>query len=272
MRPTPQSRFRSRLYLFNSFGMLGLYVVVVVVNFVFRIAEIRDGICIIGMKSAAMIPLISFDAVVNVYLTGLFLVPLTRLYTFRHSSTTTTRSQANIRLRKAALRTFCGAVFTLVSSIVNLSVLMALDATSPPTDQTTSTTPCRPRSNNNNNRLAISSTPIPTPPPPPPPLLPPSTTSQHKSSLPPQVHHSSNSPPSPECLASSSSTRAVVVTTTIRHESRPLNGHRLRRRPPSSDMDDDDDDDDDDDNACDGPRTTIVAGDHLREGNSFSML
>ncbi|RCI14264.1 hypothetical protein L249_6176, partial [Ophiocordyceps polyrhachis-furcata BCC 54312] len=118
MRSTPQSRFRSRLYLFNSFGMLGLYVVVVVVNFVFRIAKIRDGTCVIGMRGAAMIPLISFDAVVNVYLTGLFLIPLTRLYTFRHTPTPTTRSQANIRLRKAALRTFCGAVFTLLSSIV----------------------------------------------------------------------------------------------------------------------------------------------------------
>ncbi|PFH60938.1 hypothetical protein XA68_18558 [Ophiocordyceps unilateralis] len=116
MRPTPKSRFRSKLYLFNSFGMLGFYAVVVVVNFVFRIAEIRDGTCIIGMRSIAMIPLISFDAVVNVYLTGMFLVPLTRLYTFRHMS----RSQANIRLRTAAIRTFCGAVFTLVSSIVSV--------------------------------------------------------------------------------------------------------------------------------------------------------
>lgn len=36
----------------------------------------EDGQCIIGMKSIAMIPLISFDAVVNVYLTVLFLIPL----------------------------------------------------------------------------------------------------------------------------------------------------------------------------------------------------
>lgn len=35
-----------------------------------------NGQCIIGMKSIAMIPLISFDAVVNVYLTVLFLIPL----------------------------------------------------------------------------------------------------------------------------------------------------------------------------------------------------
>lgn len=36
----------------------------------------EGGQCIIGMKSIAMIPLISFDAVVNVYLTVMFLIPL----------------------------------------------------------------------------------------------------------------------------------------------------------------------------------------------------
>lgn len=40
----------------------------------------EDGQCIIGMKSIAMIPLISFDAVVNVYLTILFLIPLKSEY------------------------------------------------------------------------------------------------------------------------------------------------------------------------------------------------
>lgn len=36
----------------------------------------ENGQCIIGMRSIAMIPLISFDTVVNVYLTILFLIPL----------------------------------------------------------------------------------------------------------------------------------------------------------------------------------------------------
>lgn len=84
---------RSRLYLFNTFGMLSIYIVVVILNFmscVFslsnpsvcgtnitrRITKLENGQCIIGMKSAAMIPLISFDAVVNVYLTIIFLIPL----------------------------------------------------------------------------------------------------------------------------------------------------------------------------------------------------
>lgn len=41
-----------------------------------RIAKLKEGECIIGMKSFAMIPLISFDAIVNVYLTIMFLIPL----------------------------------------------------------------------------------------------------------------------------------------------------------------------------------------------------
>lgn len=41
-----------------------------------RIAKLENGMCEIGMKSAAMIPLLAFDTVANIYLTILFLVPL----------------------------------------------------------------------------------------------------------------------------------------------------------------------------------------------------
>lgn len=134
--------------MFNSFGMLGVYIVVVILNFVLyvfnqsegislsanhcsRITRMENGQCIIGMKSVAMIPLISFDAVVNVYLTIMFLIPLksispftflgsvshltvTDLYSFKNMP----RTQANIRLRTVAFRTFVGALCTLLSSIV----------------------------------------------------------------------------------------------------------------------------------------------------------
>ncbi|KAJ0315901.1 hypothetical protein COL5a_011818 [Colletotrichum fioriniae] len=113
----------SKLYLFNSFGMLGVYAVIAILNFIFRITRIDDGQCYIGMQKVSMIPLISFDAVVNVYLTILFLIPLKSLYSFKNFPKTT----ANIRLRSVALRTFVGALCTLTSSIVNLTVLMALN-------------------------------------------------------------------------------------------------------------------------------------------------
>jgi len=119
----PKPRLKSKLYLFNSFGMLGVYVVVSVLNFIFRITRQKEGECVIGMQRVAMIPLITFDLLVNVYLTVLFLLPLRTLYGFRHIQ----RNPANERLRTVAFRTFIGSVATTLSSITNLSVLMALD-------------------------------------------------------------------------------------------------------------------------------------------------
>ncbi|KAI1863941.1 uncharacterized protein JN550_009220 [Neoarthrinium moseri] len=123
VRNGSKPRLQSKLYIFNSFGMLTIYVVVSILNFIFRITRIDDGQCIIGMKRVAMIPLITFDLLVNVYLTTLFLIPLRCLYSFRDMP----RTRANVRLRSVALRTFVGALSTTISSVVNLTVLMALD-------------------------------------------------------------------------------------------------------------------------------------------------
>ncbi|KAJ0322586.1 hypothetical protein Brms1b_001963 [Colletotrichum noveboracense] len=123
IRGATKPRLKSKLYIFNSFGMLGVYAVIAILNFIFRITRIDDGQCYIGMQKVSMIPLISFDAVVNVYLTILFLIPLKSLYSFKNFP----KTPANVRLRTVALRTFVGALCTLTSSIVNLTVLMALD-------------------------------------------------------------------------------------------------------------------------------------------------
>ncbi|KAK4226444.1 hypothetical protein QBC38DRAFT_228773 [Podospora fimiseda] len=120
---TKKLRMRSKLYLFNSFGMIGVYCVVVVLNFIYRITKVENGQCIIGMQRPAMIPLISFDLLVNIYLTLVFLIPLTRLYTYKNFQET----PGSRRLRTVAIRTFVGCICTLTSSVVNLSVLMALD-------------------------------------------------------------------------------------------------------------------------------------------------
>ncbi|KAK2047286.1 hypothetical protein LZ31DRAFT_492012 [Colletotrichum somersetense] len=123
IRGATKPRLKSKLYILNSFVMLGIYSVIAILNFIFRITRIDDGQCYIGMQKVSMIPLISFDAVVNIYLTILFLIPLKSLYSFKHCSTT----PANTRLRTIARRTFIGALCTLTSSIVNLTVLMVLD-------------------------------------------------------------------------------------------------------------------------------------------------
>ncbi|XMA17287.1 hypothetical protein WAI453_010078 [Rhynchosporium graminicola] len=62
------SRLKDKLYLFNSFGMLLPYVVVIALNFYFRFADYEERSCRIGMKRVAMIPLIAFDILVNVSL------------------------------------------------------------------------------------------------------------------------------------------------------------------------------------------------------------
>ncbi|KAK0635044.1 hypothetical protein B0T17DRAFT_650122 [Bombardia bombarda] len=116
-------RLHSKLYIFNAFGMLGVYCVVVALNFIYRITRMVNGQCVIGMKKLGMIPLIAFDLLVNIYLTVLFLIPLFSLYSFRNFQQT----PGNRRLKTVAMRTFVGCVCTLTSSIANLSVLMALD-------------------------------------------------------------------------------------------------------------------------------------------------
>ncbi|KAF7195278.1 hypothetical protein HII31_03484 [Pseudocercospora fuligena] len=111
-------RIESRLYLFNCFGMLLPYAIAVVLNFIWRISFIdTKGKCIIGMEKRAMMPLIIFEVVVNAYLNILFIIPLRKMYSYRHGTG---------RMRNLALRTFVGSCATLTSSVVNLTVLMAV--------------------------------------------------------------------------------------------------------------------------------------------------
>lgn len=77
VRGRRQPRLKDKLYLFNFFGMICPYAAVFILNFIFRFAYVdTSGTCIIGMKRVAMIPLLSFEVVVNVYLTLLFVLPI----------------------------------------------------------------------------------------------------------------------------------------------------------------------------------------------------
>ncbi|KAH7379730.1 hypothetical protein BKA64DRAFT_234607 [Cadophora sp. MPI-SDFR-AT-0126] len=119
IRSVSTPRLESKLYLFNCFGMLLPYIICVILNFVYRTAYFTpDGTCIIGMEMKAMMPLIIFDAVVNFYLTMLFVLPLRSLYSYKNTP--------NSALRTIALRSFVGSLATLTSSVVNLTVLMIL--------------------------------------------------------------------------------------------------------------------------------------------------
>ncbi|EFQ30368.1 uncharacterized protein GLRG_05512 [Colletotrichum graminicola M1.001] len=111
IRQTRKSRFKSKLYLINS---LGVFVLIVIMNFIFRITHFEDGICIIGMQTPVILPLISFDAAVNVYLTILFLLPLLSLHSVKYNfwrpwtldwrNRRIPRAPPNVRLRKLVIR------------------------------------------------------------------------------------------------------------------------------------------------------------------------
>ncbi|THX76888.1 hypothetical protein D6D04_06600 [Aureobasidium pullulans] len=120
IRTSNTPRMKSKLWLFNFFGVICPYVVLVILNFVFRIAYINEkGVCVIGMKRKALVPLITFDVLLNVYLTSLFLHPLRQCYSFKTGT--------NSRMRTLVFRTFVGSCATLVMSVVNLSILTILD-------------------------------------------------------------------------------------------------------------------------------------------------
>jgi hypothetical protein len=84
-----------------------------------RITYINDkGVCIIGMQKIAMLPLIVFEVIVNVYLTLLFIIPLRGLHSYQ--------TNANPILKRMAFRSFIGSCATLTTSVINLTILMVL--------------------------------------------------------------------------------------------------------------------------------------------------
>ncbi|KAJ4311003.1 hypothetical protein N0V94_008170, partial [Neodidymelliopsis sp. IMI 364377] len=117
VRGSMQPRLKTKLWLFNCLFMILPYTVFVIMNFVWRITYINDkGVCIIGMQKIAMLPLIIFEVVVNIYLTLLFIMPIRKLYSYKHN--------VNPKLNRMAARSLVGSLATLTTSVVNLTVLM----------------------------------------------------------------------------------------------------------------------------------------------------
>lgn len=62
-----KTRLQSKLYIFNCFGLAIPYLVVVVLNFVYRFGYFDDkGTCVVGMQNKSLLPLVVYDGVVNV--------------------------------------------------------------------------------------------------------------------------------------------------------------------------------------------------------------
>ncbi|KAG0129788.1 hypothetical protein HOY82DRAFT_579517 [Tuber indicum] len=126
VRGNRNSRFKDKLFLFNTLGMLLPYCVVITLTFVYRNAEMENGQCKIGLKLPANLPLLVFDFVINVYLTFLFLKPLHGLWSFQNGA-----KSKQSRLHRVALRTFIGSCATLVSTLGNLISLIVLRGKEP---------------------------------------------------------------------------------------------------------------------------------------------
>jgi hypothetical protein len=99
VRGSRKPRIKTKLWLFNCLFMMLPYTIFVIMNFVWRITYINEkGVCIIGMQKIAMLPLIAFEVVVNIYLTLLFILPLRRTFlatSLTHPSKTDTSTNEN---------------------------------------------------------------------------------------------------------------------------------------------------------------------------------
>ncbi|KAH8585320.1 hypothetical protein B0O99DRAFT_749119 [Bisporella sp. PMI_857] len=119
IRRISKPRMKDRLYLFNFFAIFVPYLVIVILMIVYRISIMSpDGVCMCIVRKDIIVPLIAVDGFVNVYMTALFVTPLRKLYSYQNNH----KSLA----RNVALRTVIGSIFTLVSTIVNLSIIVAL--------------------------------------------------------------------------------------------------------------------------------------------------
>ncbi|THW86030.1 hypothetical protein D6D15_07658 [Aureobasidium pullulans] len=106
IRSAGEPRRQSKLWLFNFFGVICPYIVLVVLMIVY-------------MQRNALVPTIVFDVFLNVWLTTLFLQPLRDCYSYKQ--------QSSSRLRNVVVRTFVGSCATLALSITNLTVIAILD-------------------------------------------------------------------------------------------------------------------------------------------------
>ncbi|KAF9108147.1 hypothetical protein BGX29_003026 [Mortierella sp. GBA35] len=114
------TRWNSRMYKFNLL-LITPYAGIFILAMYFRVADLQsNGHCMIGLKSAASIPLILYDTFICSWLTGLFVRALL-------SSTSMLQGPTKSRLRDVARRTFIGSVFALLLSSANVASLVYFD-------------------------------------------------------------------------------------------------------------------------------------------------
>ncbi|KAJ3767278.1 hypothetical protein FB446DRAFT_821079, partial [Lentinula raphanica] len=108
------SRHKTKVYRLCAFVLLGYFAIGILMVLGNAHTIRADGVCVIGLKAFATIPLIAYDLSLNIFLTAMFMCPLWILHPI------------SPRLRSVAKRTLYGATISLVSSAVNIMIMLLL--------------------------------------------------------------------------------------------------------------------------------------------------
>jgi len=140
VRSTLKSRKQSKLFLFHTIGICIKITILGAIFIYMRLHYIKGDVCIIGAQKVLMICVVSFDAAVNIYLTGFFLFFLSKsfkLHPFRssvmasrgiHSLSSIERPQPLAKkINKLTNRTAIGLVVTLGATMINLATMTIMD-------------------------------------------------------------------------------------------------------------------------------------------------
>ncbi|KAI9349346.1 hypothetical protein BD770DRAFT_326996 [Pilaira anomala] len=114
-----EPRWKTKSYQLHMI-LITPYIGILALMFTFHITEIEEnGVCIIGLRPAASIPLLIYDFVFNTYMTILFIKPLMHTESKRLGWKTS-------KLHQVARRTLVASVVALLVSFANILTLTVL--------------------------------------------------------------------------------------------------------------------------------------------------
>ncbi|KAI2634234.1 hypothetical protein GGS26DRAFT_38537 [Hypomontagnella submonticulosa] len=117
---TEKALFENQIIDFSA----AIYGIICILSSVYHIAHVNNEGCILGIQRLALVPLLIFEIVANVYLAIVFLSPLRNIYLSQGPSPGPPNPP---RLHSVAIRAFIGVLGTTTSTVVNLTVLLALN-------------------------------------------------------------------------------------------------------------------------------------------------
>ncbi|KAF9344146.1 hypothetical protein BGX26_004733 [Mortierella sp. AD094] len=116
------TRWNCPMFKFNIF-LLSPYFAIVILAILYRIANIEgDEKCYIGLEDVVSFPLITYDSLLSIWLTFLFLRAL-------YSSTSKLQGPTKGKLRDVARRTLVGTILSLIFSTTNIASIAVFKGT-----------------------------------------------------------------------------------------------------------------------------------------------